>query len=121
MSAQKIIVQSKNGDQLFGLAWHVDNSIANVIIMEGMEEHARRYDDFANFLNTKGFNVYAIDTYGQGENVLPDESNKGLWPTSGFRKQVQAVDSLVEKLRISCKPTFIFSHSSLRLFPTSRY
>ena len=76
-----------------------------------MEEHARRYDDFATFLNGKGFNVYAVDCYGQGENVLPDESNKGIWPASGFRKQVQAVDSLVEKLRISCKPTFIFSHS----------
>ncbi len=111
MSAQKITIQSKNGDTLLGLAWHVDNSIANVIIMEGMEEHARRYDDFAKFLNTKGFNVYAVDCYGQGENVLPDLSNRGIWPASGFRKQVQAVDALVEKLRISCKPTFIFSHS----------
>ena len=111
MSAQKITLENKNGDVLFGLAWHVDNSIANVIIMEGMEEHARRYDDFAKFLNTKGFNVYAIDCYGQGENVLPDLSNRGIWPASGFRKQVQAVDALVEKLRISCKPTFIFSHS----------
>ena len=111
MSAQKVTIQSKSGDTLFGLAWHVDNAVANVIIMEGMEEHARRYDDFAQFLNGKGFNVYAVDCYGQGENVLPDESNNGIWPTSGFRKQVQAVDSLVEKLRISCKPTFIFSHS----------
>ena len=111
MSAQKITLENKNGDVLFGLAWHVDNSIGNVIIMEGMEEHARRYDDFAKFLNTKGFNVYAIDCYGQGENVLPDLSNRGIWPASGFRKQVQAVDALVEKLRISCKPTFIFSHS----------
>ncbi len=111
MSAQKITLQNKNGDTLFGLAWHVDNSIGNVIIMEGMEEHARRYDDFAKFLNTKGFNVYAVDCYGQGENVLPDLSNRGIWPASGFRKQVQAVDALVEKLRISCKPTFIFSHS----------
>ena len=111
MSAQKITLQNKNGDTLFGLAWHVDNSIGNVIIMEGMEEHARRYDNFAKFLNTKGFNVYAVDCYGQGENVLPDLSNRGIWPASGFRKQVQAVDALVEKLRISCKPTFIFSHS----------
>lgn len=111
MSAQKIKIECKSGDTLFGLAWHTENSIANVIIMEGMEEYAARYDDFAKFLNTKGFNVYAVDCYGQGTNVLPDESNKGVWPKSGFRKQVQAVDSLVEKLRISCKPTFIFSHS----------
>ena len=109
--AVKIKVTNKNGDVLFGLSWTVKEPIANVIIMEGMEEHTRRYDGFAKFLNENNFNVYAIDAYGQGENVLPDESNKGIWPTSGFRKQVQAVDALVEKLRVSCHPTFIFSHS----------
>ena len=109
--AQRFEIESRNGDKLYGLSWHVDNSIANVIIMEGMEEHASRYDDFAQYLNKEGFNVYAIDTYGQGENVNPDMSNIGIWPKSGFRKQVQAVDSLVEKLRVSFRPTFIFSHS----------
>ena len=109
--AVKIKVTNKNGDVLFGLSWTVKEPIANVNIMEGMEEHTRRYDGFAKFLNENNFNVYAIDAYGQGENVLPDESNKGIWPTSGFRKQVQAVDALVEKLRVSCHPTFIFSHS----------
>lgn len=109
--AQKIKITNKNGDILFGLSWTVKEPIANVIIMEGMEEHAARYDDFAKFLNKNNFNVYAIDVYGQGLNVLPDESNKGIWPKSGFRKQVQAVDALVEKLRVSCHPTFIFSHS----------
>ena len=109
--AQRIELVSKNGDKLYGLTWRVENSIANVIIMEGMEEHSSRYDDFAQALNKEGFNVYCIDTYGQGENVRQDMSNLGLWPKSGFRKQVQAVDALVEKLRISCRPTFIFSHS----------
>lgn len=108
---QRIELINKNGDKLYGLSWHVDNSIANVVIMEGMEEHSSRYDDFAQYLNNEGFNVYCIDTYGQGENVNADLSNIGIWPTSGFRKQVQAVDALVTKLRISCRPTFIFSHS----------
>ena len=109
--AQRIELTSKNGDKLFGLSWHVEEGIANVIIMEGMEEYSSRYDNFAQYLNKNGFNVYCIDCYGQGENVAPDMSNVGIWPTSGFRKQVQAVDALVEKLRISCRPTFIFSHS----------
>lgn len=109
--AQKIKIANKNKDILFGLSWTIDNPIANVIIMEGMEEYAGRYDDFAKYLNKEGFNVYAVDVYGQGLNVLPDLSNRGIWPTSGFRKQIQAVDALVEKLRVSCHPTFIFSHS----------
>ena len=109
--AQRIELINKNGDKLYGLSWHVENSIANVIIMEGMEEHSSRYDDFAQYLNKEGFNVYCVDCYGQGENVNPDMSNIGIWPKSGFRKQVQAVDALVEKLRVSFRPTFIFSHS----------
>ena len=109
--AQRVELISKNGDKLYGLSWHTENSIGNVIIMEGMEEHSSRYDNFAQYLNKEGFNVYCIDVYGQGENVNADMSNLGIWPKSGFRKQVQAVDALVEKLRISCKPTYIFSHS----------
>ena len=60
--AQRVELISKNGDKLFGLSWHTENSVANVIIMEGMEEHSSRYDDFAQYLNKEGFNVYCIDT-----------------------------------------------------------
>lgn len=96
---------------LFGRTWTIEKSIGNVIIMEGMEEHAKRYDEFARYLCSRGLNVYCLDTYGQGENVEKDLSNRGIWPESGFRKMVQAVDQLVAKLRVSCHPIYIFSHS----------
>ncbi len=107
---QKISVESK-GIVEYGYAWTVENNIANVIIMSGMCEHCLRYDDFAQFLNDHKFNVYSLDNFGQGANVLPDLSNLGVVPSSAFRKQVQMVDALVEKLRISARPTFIFAHS----------
>lgn len=107
----KFSVKLKNDDVLYGLNWKCDPAIANVIIMPGMEEHSLRYDDFAKRLNQEGFNVYCLDPYGQGLNVLPDHSNLGIWPKSGFRKQVQAVDKIVKEIRISCRPTFIFAHS----------
>jgi len=110
---QKISIEHKAGTS-FGLLWKHnkgDKALANVIIMTGMEETSRRYDEFAKYLNNEGFDVYCIDSFGQGENVLPDLSNLGVWPKSGFRKQVQVVDALVQKLRITCLPTFIFSHS----------
>ena len=108
---KKMKVVSKIGDTLNGLSWTIDNPKANVIIMEGMEEHASRYDAFAKYLNKEGFDVYAIDVYGQGENVNEDLSNRGLWPQSAFRKQVQAVDTLVTQLQSTLKPTYLFSHS----------
>lgn len=108
--AIKISLDLQDGSVLYGLAWKTENSVANVVIMQGMEEYARRYDDFAKYLNKEGFNVYAIDCFGQGENAY-EESRVGVWPTSGFRKQVVAYDTLVKKLRISCRPTFVFAHS----------
>ena len=74
MSERKSISLSVNGgDLLKGFAWDSDKTaIGNIVIFEGMEEHVSRYDDFAKFLNKNGYNVYALDTYGQGENVAPD-------------------------------------------------
>ncbi len=107
----KFQIVSRNGDTLKGHSWIIKDNIANIIIMEGMEEHCSRYDAFAQYLNKEGFSVYALDTYGQGENVNPDLSNIGIWPEDGFNKQVLAVDSLVEQLKETGKPTYLFSHS----------
>lgn len=110
-NATKIYTLDNKNRPIYGKNWKVENPKANVIIITGMEEHSGRYDEFAKFLNDNGFNVFCLDSFGQGENVLPDESNKGIWPKSGFRKMVYAVDGLVKELRITCKPAFIFSHS----------
>ena len=110
--AKKLKVISRNGDELFGLCWLEKTFEANVVIMEGMEEHTSRYDAFAKYLNKEGFNVYAIDAFGQGENVKDNMSKVGIWPTNGFARQVKAVDTLVTELQKSTKkPVFIFSHS----------
>ena len=111
-NAKQIELLSKNGDTLLGLSWLTDNSKASVIIMEGMEEHCSRYDYLAKYLNKEGFDVFALDTYGQGLNVKEDLSNIGMWPSEGFAKQVEAVDTLVLKLQEETKkPVFLFSHS----------
>ena len=108
---RKISLQVNEGDTLFGNCWEVDNPIANVIIMEGMEEYGARYDGLATFLNKKGFNVYALDCYGQGENISDDLSNASFWPKNGFEKQVCAHHAMVEKAKENGMPTYIFSHS----------
>ncbi|MCR5184609.1 MAG: lysophospholipase [Bacilli bacterium] len=97
-------------DSLNGLKWLEKGSKANVIIMEGMEEHCSRYDAFAKHLNEKGFDVYALDTFGQGLNVHENLDNIGMWPENGFIRQVNAVADLVKQLKKD-KPTYIFSHS----------
>lgn len=110
MPAQKISISLKNDEVLYGNAWTITNPKANFIIVTGMLEHSNRYNDFAEFLNKNGFDVYCIDHYGQGENVKEPEQY-GVWPKSGFSKTVKNLDALVSHLRVSCHPTYIFGHS----------
>ena len=100
------------GDILKGFSWKSDKEAkGNIVIFEGMEEHVSRYDDFAKFLNKNGYNVFALDTYGQGENVAPDMSNASFWPVDGFAKQVCAHNEMIDEAKKNGLPTYIFSHS----------
>ena len=94
-----------------GHCWKIEKAKANVVIFEGMEEHISRYDAFAKELNKNGYNVFGIDTFGQGENVNKDLSNIGIWPTDGFLKQVDHYDQLIAQLESTKVPTYVFAHS----------
>jgi alpha-beta hydrolase superfamily lysophospholipase len=101
----------KNGEVLKGRAWTIKEPKANVIIVTGMLEHSLRYDNFAQELNNHGYDVFCLDQYGQGTNVNDVKTEYGIWPESGFSKSVKNCDELVSKLRVSCRPTYIFAHS----------
>ena len=110
MAREKVKMTLRNGEELFGYSWTIEKPIANVVILTGMEEHSLRYDNFASFLNDNGYNVYCVDHYGQGENAI-DPEELGVWPHSGFSKTVKNTDELIEKLRVSVLPTYLFGHS----------
>jgi alpha-beta hydrolase superfamily lysophospholipase len=76
-----------------------------------MEEHSGRYDDFANFLNDNGYNVYCLDYYGQGRNVTEGGEKLGCVPKSAFRKFVYTLYEEVRKIKISTLPVYLFGHS----------
>ncbi len=102
---------SFHGHDLCGLKWEINDNIANVIILEGMEEHSSRYEGFAEYLNQKGYNVYCVDAFGQGENVSDDLSNIGIWPEDGFSIFVDIIHDFAVSLKSDSKPLYIFSHS----------
>ena len=111
MARDKISLKTINGEIKNGYSWLTDNPKANVVIVTGMEEHMLRYDDFANYLNSQGFNVYGIDHYGQGE-TAKDESELGIVPRSFFSKSVRDIDDLVKRVKKdNGLPTYIFAHS----------
>ena len=108
--AREKVVQNRNGVDKIGWAWTIKEPKANLIIVTGMAETAIRYDDFAEFMNKHGYNVYCIDHYGQGE-TAGSEERLGIVPKSFFSKSVKDIDDLVVRLRASLLPTFIFAHS----------
>ena len=69
---------------IHGIKWDVDNPRAVIQIAHGVTEYIDRYDEFANFLNSKGFVVVGNDHIGHGKSI--DESkgpmyfgNVGSW------------------------------------------
>lgn len=108
---ERIVFTASNGDSLAGWSWPIKNPKAHVVIMTGMEETLSRYDAFAMFLNSKGYSVSGLDTFGQGENVNEDFSNIGIWPENGFERFVIADHEMIESIRKDGLPVYIFSHS----------
>ena len=51
---------------IHGIKWDIDNPRAVIQIAHGVTEYIDRYDEFANFLNSKGFVVVGNDHIGHG-------------------------------------------------------
>ena len=67
-----------DGTKIFCRTWaEVKSPKAVVQIIHGMVEHSERYDEFARFLNSKGFIVLAWDLRAHGRTVgSPDKVGK---------------------------------------------
>lgn len=101
----------KNKEVLYGASWEIEKPVANVVILTGMEEHTLRYTDLALFLNKHGLSVFAVDYYGQGENIVHGNVVKGSVPKNSFQKFVSHIKEVVVKLSLSGLPVYVIGHS----------
>ena len=102
-----------NQKEVFGNKWIREDSKTtkgNVVIVHGMSEYSYRYNEFAQFLNDKGYDVYALDHLGHGLNC-PNKEGLGIWPRNGFDQCEDNVHILVEQLKKENPNTMIFAHS----------
>ena len=117
MKENIICIGAKADDSIYGRYWKssAKEIEANVIICHGMAEHSKRYDDFANYLNGKDFDVYALDHTGHGLNVSKKPNSKykyGMWAENGFDIAIEQLVELVKYIRKnSSKPVLLFGHS----------
>ena len=104
---------SHDGKKIFLHKWDdVSNPIGVVQIFHGMAEHGARYNDFAEYLNKKGYIVYADDHRGHGKTA--DSIEKlGYLGDNGFNNIVEDEYFITKmiKSKYPSLPIFIFAHS----------
>lgn len=108
MKDEKFI--SFDGTCLQCYLWDVRNPVGVVQISHGMAEHARRYDDFANFLNKNGFIVFADDHRAHGNTVKKSELGyqSGAIMEDTVKDEIAITSYLKEKYNL---PVVLFGHS----------
>ncbi|MCI5774274.1 MAG: alpha/beta hydrolase [Erysipelotrichaceae bacterium] len=81
-----------------------------VLIIHGMCEHRKRYDDYARFLALAGYGVITYDQVGHGESI---DDVFGYFGMNGWSHLVEVADGMVDELyaQFPNVPHFIFAHS----------
>ena len=81
---------TSDGETLVSLAWpwrRTDSPRAHVLLVHGLGEHARRYDDLAMWFQHQGIGVWAYDQRGHGA-------------SSGARATLPTADALLDDLDV---------------------
>lgn len=112
-------VTTSAGHEFKGRLFKAGEPKANLLILEGMEEHSARYEPFAQYLNGLGIEVLVLDAAGQGLNVEKVEDLQ-KWYVGAFDDNVEAANLCIQELRKTDRPTSIMGHS-MGSFMVQRY
>jgi alpha-beta hydrolase superfamily lysophospholipase len=113
MNRESFLFKGANGQDVFTWYWSVPDKPLGVLqVIHGMAEHAERYSEFAEYLNGRGFEVYACDLRGHGR---PGELNGNLCHLdkdgfSGIVEDQKILSDMIMKRRPGV-PLFILGHS----------
>ena len=119
---ETIWCESTDGtSRLHGYIWWPEEGVtphAAVQLVHGMAEYIGRYDEFARYLNSKGFVVFGHDHIGHGESVtskdqwgnLPVEGGKEKMVEDVHRVRTEALARIAEVFGATPE-LFLFGHS----------
>lgn len=99
-----------NGKQWKGRSFVQDGATRNLLILTGMCEHALRYKDFAEYLNSNGFDAFVLDAMGQGLNVESVEDQQKV-NVGDFEDNIEAAYLKLTELKDTALPTYLMGHS----------
>ena len=116
MKGSRYIFKSQDLRDISAVKWIPESGepiIGAVQIFHGMAEHIERYEDFALYLNSKGFVVVGHDHRGHGKS-LEKEGDTGFFSEKdGWEKVVHDARTVTTHIRDQHGdiPIFIVSHS----------
>ncbi len=103
---------SLGGSKIHACRWTPEGEVKAIVqIVHGIAEYVERYDDFANYLNSKGILVVAEDHMGHGKSIC-DATPKGCF-VGGWQTAVKDTYRLLKNTmdEFSGVPFILFGHS----------
>jgi len=99
--------KAKDGLEIFGQSWLVDEPKAVLGLIHGMGEHASRYNYMIDALTAAGISIVGYDQRGHGKSA----GKKGHTPS--YDLLLDCVDDLMGKMDelVLGKPKFLLGHS----------
>lgn len=113
MKSSTFTYKDQDEIEIFVYKWEPDsgNSKAVVQISHGLQEHALRYQYFAEFLTQNGFICYADDHRGHGKSIK--DNHVGYLENNGWDGTVNSIHELTNIIKKENPnlPVFFFGHS----------
>lgn len=103
---------SLGGGRIHACRWIPEGQVKGIVqIVHGIAEYVERYDDFAEFLNSRGFLVVAEDHMGHGKSIC-DATPKGCF-VGGWQTAVKDTYRLLKRTmeEFPGVPFILFGHS----------
>lgn len=100
--------------EIHGICWMPSTEVKAVVqIVHGIAEHAKRYEDFALFLNKQGYAVISHDHKGHGKSISSHEPRLYFGEKGSWWYAVKDVCILQQHARkqFGNVPYFMFGHS----------
>lgn len=111
---EDFIFKDSDGIELNAYKWVPEGKAIGIVqICHGMTETVLRYDEFANYLNSKGFIVYGHDHRGHGLTAKKKEDLGYIADSEGFEWLVEDLYELMKSIKSqnSDVPIYLFGHS----------
>ena len=87
--------------------------VGHIHLLHGMAEHIARYEEFAQYLVTKGYIVSGHDHRGHGKTAKMNGIKGHIADENGFERLVQDAHEVISELRdqYSSRHFILFGHS----------